>query len=97
MRIFKRGFMEMISIMQSLNPELDILPVESSAFKQFGCIVEGYDFSELIDQLENTSVPEEGTTYLAEVEKTRSLRIYQDLSRHYYGDMPIQIGFGGGL
>jgi hypothetical protein len=83
--------------LRTLNPGLDIRPVEDPSFAEYGRLLTEYDFRSLIDLVKDFPVPATTNTYRAELEETRDLPIYDELARSLYGEMPIQIGFGGGF
>lgn len=70
---------------------------DEAAFKSYGRIVCGYDFSALIRYMdENTEIPKEGNIYRAsvpEMEQTEAARVIQNT---LYGGMPIQVGYCNG-
>ena len=66
-------------------------------FKKYGKVVEGYDWTELLDTLNKVSEkPEDGTIYEPGDTWLEGLPIYQELSDRQYGGMPIQIGYCNG-
>ena len=82
--------------LQKLNPQLNLRPVESAEFVRYGRVVTDYDFTDLIELVKDRPVPTTTNTYTAELEETRKLPIHTRLTSELYGEMPIQIGFGGG-
>ena len=87
----------MLEHLRNLNPELDIQPVEHPDFARYGRILAGYDFSGLIAMMKDFPVPSTTNTYTAEIPETRAMPIHRRLKDELYGEMPIQIGFGGGF
>ena len=80
-----------------LNRRLNIQEVNSLTFKEYGKIMVGYDFSELLGYMEReTSIPEEGNIYKASVPELEAFAVYERLSKGFYGEMPIQIGYCNG-
>lgn len=66
-------------------------------FKKYGKVVEGYDWTELLDTLNKVSEkPEAGTFYEPGDTWLEGLPIYQELTDRMYGGMPIQIGYCNG-
>ncbi len=66
-------------------------------FKKYGKVVEGYDWTELLDTLNKVSEkPEAGTIYEPGDTWLEGLPIYQELTDRMYGGMPIQIGYCNG-
>lgn len=86
----------MLTRLQQLNPELNIQSVETAEFSKYGRLLTEYDFSELINLMKDFPVPTNTNTYTAEVDETKTMPLYTELSTCLYGEMPIQIGFGGG-
>lgn len=75
---------------------LKIQSVNDASFKQYGRVIEGFDFSELIDTLEKTTDAPENVIYVPSDEKLEALPIMSELENNVYGGMPIQIGYCNG-
>jgi len=79
------------------NPRLNIKRINNQSFRDYGKIISGYDFSELLDYMEHkTSIPEEGNIYKASVPELEQFKIKDRLEKGFYGEMPIQIGYCNG-
>lgn len=77
--------------------KVKIYSVFGSEFKTYGRIVDGYDFSDLIQYMNNhTQIPEIGNVYHPSVPEMESAAVYTDIQNIFYGDMPIQIGYCNG-
>lgn len=86
----------MLNHLNSVN-DVRIYSVFDEEFKTYGNIVTGYDFSEIIDYMEeNTDIPENGNVYVASVEDMEKLEASKKLSSNFYGNMPIQVGYCNG-
>lgn len=86
----------MLEQLQAKN-KIEILPITHKAFAKFGRVVEGYDFSPVIDYLENqTHIPESGNIYLAGDSAMEAMEVCQELSRGFYGSFPVQMGYCNG-
>ena len=72
-----------------------IKSISDPAFRQYGRVVNGVDFSGLCEALSDTPLPE-GVDYVASVPALESLPAMEDVSRVVYGEMPIQIGYCNG-
>ncbi len=71
--------------------------VYDEKFKKYGMILEGYDFSELIDVLnDRTPKPEDKVTYVGSVDFLETLPVYSELMNRGFGGLPIQIGYCNG-
>ena len=74
-----------------------ITSVFDDAFRTYGRIVEGYDFSEMIAYMEdNTPIPENGNIYVASVPEMEALSVAEEVQKCLYGDMPIEVGYCNG-
>ncbi len=76
---------------------LTIYSVNDPEFAPYGRVVDGYDYTELLDTLEKVSpCPAEGTVYEPGDEKLEALAVKTVLEDNCYGGMPIQIGYCNG-
>lgn len=85
----------MIAKLNSLN-DVEVKDVTSSDFKTYGKILDGYDFTDLLDFMTTTEVPAEGNIYVASVAEMEKFPIYKTLKNTFYGGMDIQIGYCNG-
>lgn len=83
--------------LRELNPYLDIKGVTNLAFKKYGRIVTGYDFTELIKYMEdNTEIPEVGTIYSSSEAAMEVDEVSAHIEKDIFGEMPIQVGYCNG-
>lgn len=76
---------------------MKIQSVKDAAFAKYGKVVEGYDWTELIDTLNAVSPkPENGTVYVPGDAALEALPIHDELMNRFYGGMPIQLGYCNG-
>ena len=75
---------------------MKIYKVTDNEFKKYGQVMEGYDFSELFENLKKLDIPNEGITYEASVPSLESCKEKKLLENKGFGGMPIQIGYVGG-
>lgn len=74
-----------------------IKSVFSHSFSKYGKVLTGYDVSELLKKLdETTDKPTNGTIYEPGDKNLEALPIAKDFSEGAYGGMPIQIGYCNG-
>ena len=86
----------MINHLNEVN-DVKIYSVYDEEFKPYGRIVQGYDFSKIIDYMENnTPIPENGNIYVPSVEEMEAFPVKQEVEDILYGGMPIQIGYCNG-
>lgn len=74
---------------------MQILSVDSPAFKKYGRVIRNVDFGGLLAKLKETPMPD-GVVYEPSVPELEALPVMQELSRIVYGEMPIQIGYCNG-
>lgn len=74
---------------------MEIKKVTDAAFRKYGKIVENIDFSELIEAMEATPLPED-VIYEPSVPELEALSVYQELVTKSYGELPVQIGYCNG-
>ena len=74
---------------------MKIQKVTDPAFRKYGQVLEGYDFTGLIKEMKHTPVPED-VIYVPSVEELEALDIMKDLQNKGYGGLPIQIGYCNG-
>ena len=72
-----------------------IQKVTDPAFRKYGQVLEGYDFTGLIKEMKHTPVPED-VIYVPSVEELEALDIMKDLQNKGYGGLPVQIGYCNG-
>jgi len=74
---------------------MKILSVNDPAFRKYGRVVKNVDFTELVETLKTTPLPE-GVVYEPSVPQLEALPVMQTLSDVAYGEMPVQIGYCNG-
>ena len=66
--------------------------VFSAAFRPYGQVLEGYDFTELIAAMNAIPLPESGTAYRPGIPSLEACAVFAELRDRWYGGMPIQLG-----
>lgn len=74
---------------------MQIQKVTDAAFRKYGKIVENIDFTELVEAMASTPLPED-VIYEPSVLELEALPVYRELSTKTYGELPIQIGYCNG-
>lgn len=86
----------MINRLNSVN-DVVVHSVYDDEFKTFGRIIECYDFSRIVEYMENnTEIPENGNVYFPSVDDMEADEVFNNLQNTFYGGMPIQIGYCNG-
>ena len=70
---------------------MTVRKVTDQAFKAYGRIITGYDFSGLLKAMEQTPLPED-VIYIPSLPEMEALPAAKELENGIYGQMPIQIG-----
>ena len=70
---------------------MTVRKVTDPAFKAYGRIITGYDFSGLLKPMEQTPLPED-VIYIPSLPEMEALPAAKELENGIYGQMPIQIG-----
>lgn len=74
---------------------MQILGIDSPAFKKYGRVIRNVDFNELLGKMKETPIPND-VVYEPSIAELESLPVMQELSGIAYGEMPIQIGYCNG-
>ncbi len=74
---------------------MEIKKVTDASFRKYGRIVEGIDFSGLVEALAKTPLPAD-VVYEPSVASLEALPVFGELQKKAYGELPIQIGYCNG-
>lgn len=74
---------------------MKIQNVSDAAFCKYGKVLDGYDCTRLLKEMEHTPLPE-GVIYVPSVEELEVLPVAKDFQNRAYGGLPIQIGYCNG-
>jgi hypothetical protein len=87
-----------ISELREKNPGIRLSSVEDTEeFKTYGRIVTGYDFSDIVNYMEEkTDIPTEGNVYVASVPEMEEFPEAAKVQNLLYGGMEIEIGYCNG-
>ena len=87
---------EQLNRLKELNPGLKLYPVSDPLFCEYGKIVTGYDFTEILELMKQRPVPPEGNIYVARDEEFMKTDVAGAVSERFYGHMPVEIGYCNG-
>ena len=91
------NIMELLKHLNEVNDVSIKSVLDHEAFKTYGRVVTGYDFSEVVDYMEKeTPIPEQGNVYVASVPEMEKLSVKDKVENLIYGGMPIEIGYCNG-
>ena len=86
----------MIERLNKVN-DVKIYSVFDAEFKPYGRVVNGYDFSALVDHMKaSTPIPEQGNVYVASVPELEKCEVKDEIESVLYGGMPVEIGYCNG-
>ena len=54
---------DLLNTIQKLNPHISVYDINSDEFLPYGKVIEGYDFSALLNIMGNREIPESGNIY----------------------------------
>ncbi len=75
---------------------LKLQSVNDAAFKEYGRVVTGYDYTELLDILTKTTEAPDHVIYVASDANLEATAVAKQLQDNCYGGMPIEIGYCNG-
>ena len=74
-----------------------VYPLTDPEFKTYGRIITEYDFTKLIQYMEEkTPIPEQGNVYVPSVPEMEDTKVFETVQSVLYGGMDIQIGYCNG-
>ena len=74
---------------------MEIKKITDPAFRKYGRIIEGVDFTELLDVMAKEPCPDD-VIYVASAPELEALPVFEVLQTKIYGEMPIEIGYCNG-
>lgn len=75
---------------------MDIKKVTDPAFKKYGKVISGIDFSDILKAMEETPKPADAVVYEPGIEALEACASAAKLQDNVYGGMPIQVGYCNG-
>ena len=69
--------------------------VTDESFKKYGKVLNDFDFSELLKQINTTPIPED-VIYVPSEDRLEASDVAEELKNRMYGGLPIQIGYCNG-
>ena len=67
---------------------MEIKKVTDDAFSAYGKVLEGYDFSELLEVMKDTPLPEDEVVYVPGVKAMEEATVSERLKKSAYGGLP---------
>lgn len=75
---------------------MKIYNVTDPEFRQYGQILKGYDFTEIVEKMQEMPLPADDVVYEPSVKELEELPIFAQLKSQGFGEIPIQIGYCNG-
>ncbi len=76
---------------------MKVISVMDESFAAYGKVIEGYNFAELLNKLEEVSEkPADHVEYVPSVAALEALPVFTKVQDQIYGGMPIQFGYCNG-
>lgn len=71
---------------------MKIYDVTDQRFHKYGAIVNGYDFSELMEEMKKIPIPQ-AVEYVASEPRLEALPVFEQFRQGFYGGMPVELGY----
>lgn len=75
---------------------MELKHVTDAAFKKYGRVIKGIDFSGLVEALNTKTPTPDDVVYEPSIPDLEALPVYEELKAKTYGELPIQIGYCNG-
>lgn len=71
---------------------MKVYSVYDKEFAPYGKVLEGYDLTELLEEMKKIPMPAEGTAYEAGIASLEACPVFRQFATRCYGGMPIELG-----
>ena len=75
---------------------MEIKKITDSAFCKYGRVVQGIDFSDLVEAIKKETPLPEGVAYEPSVKVLEETAAAKELQKRTYGELPIEVGYCNG-
>lgn len=75
---------------------MEIKKITDSAFRKYGRVVQGIDFSDLVEAIKKETPLPEGVAYEPSVKVLEETAAAKELQKKTYGELPIEVGYCNG-
>jgi hypothetical protein len=76
--------------------QLKVESVFEDSFREFGQILDGYDFTEAVSALRQLPKPDGEVVYVPSEPRLEATAVFRELSLRHFGGMPVQLGYCNG-
>ncbi|MBD5524233.1 MAG: DUF4867 family protein [Lachnospiraceae bacterium] len=75
---------------------MEIKKITDSAFRKYGRVVQGIDFSDLVEAIKKETPLPEGVAYEPSVKVLEETAAAKELQKRTYGELPVEVGYCNG-
>ncbi|MDE6847434.1 MAG: DUF4867 family protein, partial [Lachnospiraceae bacterium] len=75
---------------------MEIKKITDSAFRKYGRVVQGIDFSDLVEAIKKETPLPEGVAYEPSIKALEATTAAKALQKKTYGELPIEVGYCNG-
>lgn len=75
---------------------MKVYDIYDDRFKKYGCVLDGYDYTELFETLARVPMPETGITYVASLDSLEGCSAAKEMEIRGFGSYPVQLGYVSG-
>ncbi|RKI81376.1 DUF4867 family protein [bacterium 0.1xD8-71] len=75
---------------------MEIKKVTDPSFRKYGRVVEGIDFTDLVEAIKKETPLPDGVAYEPSIQALEVTQAAKDLQRRTYGELPIEVGYCNG-
>ena len=75
---------------------MEIKKVTDPSFRKYGRVVEGSDFTDLVEAIKKETPLPDGVAYEPSIQALEVTQAAKDLQRRTYGELPIEVGYCNG-
>lgn len=75
---------------------MEIKKITDPAFRKYGRVVQGIDFSDLVEAIKKETPLPEGVAYEPSIEALEATEAAEELRKKTYGELPIEVGYCNG-
>ncbi len=75
---------------------MEIKKISDPAFRKYGRVVQGIDFSDLVEAIKRETPLPEGVAYEPSIAALEATKAAKELQRQTYGELPIEVGYCNG-
>lgn len=75
---------------------MEIKKITDSAFRKYGRVVQGIDFSDLVEAIKRETPLPDGVAYEPSIAALEATTAAKELQKKTYGELPIEIGYCNG-